>query len=88
MASGRKMRRECLGGEGRRRCGGGWGCRRTPSRGTVVATDAGDRGEQLYRDGERLLPTCRVRKGCRRAAAAALAWRGESGGAARGEGLS
>ena len=54
---------KCGGGEGRRRCGGGWGWRRELPRGTVVATDASDRGEQLDREGEHLLPTCRVREG-------------------------
>ena len=62
-ASGWEMRRECLGGEGRRRCGGGWGCRRKLPRGRVVATDAGERGEQLDRGGDHILPTRRVREG-------------------------
>ena len=78
---------KCRGGEGRRRCRGGWGCRRELPRGTVVATDAGEQGEQLDRDGEHLLPTCRVRKGCRRAYAVVCALQGAGGVAGRGEQL-
>ena len=38
-------------------------CRRTPPRGTVMGTYASERGEQLQREGDNLLSTCRVRKG-------------------------
>jgi hypothetical protein len=58
-----EIARECLSGGGSGRCRGGWGCRCTPPRGTVVATDAGEQGQSLHREGEHLLPTCCVRGG-------------------------
>ena len=47
--------------------GGGAGvggrCRRTRPRGTVMATDTSKQREQLQREGDNLLPTCRVHEG-------------------------
>ena len=59
MVSRRKMQ-EVRGRLGEGRCGGGWGCRCTLLLGVVMATDAGEHGESLQRDGDHLLPTCAV----------------------------